>query len=136
MSEILKEIKRLRTEKGFSQEYVASQLDIERVSYALIESGKRKLSIDRLYKIAAILDTDVTLLIQKNPTILSDYKVPNLPLKNQVQESEVEYYRSELTNRLKLEAEIEVLKNENELLRNAIEDKDKIIKLLERNKSK
>jgi transcriptional regulator with XRE-family HTH domain len=47
-------IKRLRDQKGYSQEFMASQLDITQASYARIESQKIKLSIDRLQKIAVM----------------------------------------------------------------------------------
>jgi len=52
-------IKRIREQKGYSQEFMATQLDISQASYARLESEESKLTIDRLQKIAEILDTDI-----------------------------------------------------------------------------
>ena len=53
-------IKRIRDQKGYSQEFMASQLNISQASYARMESQEIKISIDRLQKIADILDLDIS----------------------------------------------------------------------------
>ena len=53
-------IKRLRNQKGYSQEFMASRLNISQASYARIESQEIKLSVDRLQQIADILETDIS----------------------------------------------------------------------------
>ena len=53
-------IKRIRDKKGYSQEFMAARLNISQASYARMESQEIKLSIDRLQKIAEILETDIS----------------------------------------------------------------------------
>ena len=45
-------IKRLRTEKGLSQEKFSLSIDMDRTYYASVESGKRNVSINNIKKIA------------------------------------------------------------------------------------
>ncbi len=56
MNEILDNIKAIRTKLGYSQEYVASKLNMEQGSYAQIENGKRRLRYDMLEQIAIIFN--------------------------------------------------------------------------------
>ena len=56
--QILKNILKIRTDKGFTQQNVAEHLGIEQGSYSLIEKG-RELSIERLLQIAIFLGVDV-----------------------------------------------------------------------------
>lgn len=135
MSAILNKIKQIRLEKGFSQDYMGQLLNIAQVTYGQIENGKRRLTVDMLMQIALILETDPSVFISLQPQIFKNYQVSDLPLKSEIAESEAVYMRSELPSRLKLESENEILRKENELLKKALEDKEKIIKLLERNKS-
>lgn len=53
-------IRKIREQKGFSQDYMATELSISQASYARIENEATKLTIDRLSKIAEILQTDIT----------------------------------------------------------------------------
>ena len=57
--QILKNILKIRTDKGFTQQNVAEHLGIEQGSYSLIEKGRRELSIERLLQIAIFLEVDV-----------------------------------------------------------------------------
>jgi transcriptional regulator with XRE-family HTH domain len=59
MKNILENIKAIRLEKSFSQEYVAEKLEIEQVGYGLIENGKRKLRYETLEQIAIIFEMPV-----------------------------------------------------------------------------
>ena len=59
MNNIGAHIKRIREQKGYSQEFMALQLNISQASYARMENQEIKLSVDRLQKIADILETDV-----------------------------------------------------------------------------
>lgn len=53
-------IRKVREEKGLSQDYMAAQLDISQASYARIENEETKITVARLYKIAEVLKTDIT----------------------------------------------------------------------------
>jgi transcriptional regulator with XRE-family HTH domain len=55
---INEKIRLLRLERSFSQEYVASQLELSQSYYGRIENGKRTISLDCLMKILSILDVD------------------------------------------------------------------------------
>lgn len=52
-------IRRIREQKGFSQEYLADRLDISQASYARLENEETKITVDRLLKIAEILETEI-----------------------------------------------------------------------------
>jgi transcriptional regulator with XRE-family HTH domain len=56
INNILYNIRKAREQKNYTQEYLATQLDIDTKSYSNIENGVSKLSIDRLLKIADILE--------------------------------------------------------------------------------
>ena len=44
----------LREANGYSQEYVASQLEIEQNTYSKLESGQIKLTVDRMKKLSKL----------------------------------------------------------------------------------
>lgn len=95
---------------------MASRLGIERVGYALTESGKRKMTIDRLYIIAEVLEVNVVHLLLGNR-----YNPDGSPIQGTDPDSPV--YKSGSAYERSLE-------KENELLRKALSDKDEIIRLL------
>ena len=59
MEDILKRVISLRKNRGISHEAMATNLDLSQAAYSKIEKGETKLSIERLYKIAEILDSSV-----------------------------------------------------------------------------
>ena len=63
MEQVLERIKEIRKEKGYSHEYIAQELDISQVAYSKIEKNETRLSVERLYKIAEILETPVEELL-------------------------------------------------------------------------
>ena len=56
-------IRELREILGFSAEYMAEKLGISGEKYSGYENGAEDISISALYEIAAILDTDFTVLL-------------------------------------------------------------------------
>ncbi|QQL48992.1 helix-turn-helix domain-containing protein [Mucilaginibacter ginkgonis] len=58
-----------REAKGFTQEYVAMKLGLSQNAFSKIELGYTKITLERLYHVAALLETDVV-------TLLSEDKVP------------------------------------------------------------
>lgn len=52
-------IRKIREQKGFSQEYMANELDISQASYARLENEDTKITVERLQKIAEILETNI-----------------------------------------------------------------------------
>ncbi len=71
---VSKNIRKYRDLKGFSQEYMAEQMNLTQSAYAKIENTETKLTIDRLNEISKILEVDITnLLEQKTPNIYNIY---------------------------------------------------------------
>ena len=56
-------IKNIRELKNYSQEYVAGEIGISQSSYARIETGAAIPKIDRLQKIADVLEVDLSTLL-------------------------------------------------------------------------
>lgn len=59
MNKIGFNIRKKRESKGFSQEYMASVLDISQATYARLENEDTKVTVERLYKIAEVLDASI-----------------------------------------------------------------------------
>jgi transcriptional regulator with XRE-family HTH domain len=57
-------LKSLRESKGYSQEYLAAQCNIDQCSYSRIESGKIKPDISKLKIFASILQVDFYELVE------------------------------------------------------------------------
>ena len=64
---IVDRIKEQRKKKGFSHENMAEELKISQVAYSKIEKNETKLTVDRLFQIANILETHVYELLDESP---------------------------------------------------------------------
>ena len=67
MENIIEKIKEQRKKRGFSHENMAEELHISQAAYSKIEKNETKLTVDRLYQIAAILETPVYELLDVTP---------------------------------------------------------------------
>jgi len=56
MNILVKNLRRIREIKGYSQEYMAAKMDISQSAYCKIESGKQKLRVERLLRLSEILE--------------------------------------------------------------------------------
>ena len=56
-------IRKYREKRGFSQEYVAQELGINQSTYGKIERDASSVTVDRLHKIAEVLEVDITNLL-------------------------------------------------------------------------
>lgn len=65
MESVIEKIKKTRNSKGYSHEYMGFALDLSPSAYTKIERMDTKLTVERLYKIAEILETDVGELIDQ-----------------------------------------------------------------------
>lgn len=65
MNIIGQRIKKLREEKGITQEAMAVQLDVTQSNYGRLEKDDRRLNVVKLLKIARILDTNITYLFNE-----------------------------------------------------------------------
>jgi|JI7StandDraft_1071085.scaffolds.fasta_scaffold03311_3 transcriptional regulator with XRE-family HTH domain len=52
-------LRRLRVQKGFSQEYMAQELDLSTSGYRKLESGESKLKIETVLKLSKVLDIEL-----------------------------------------------------------------------------
>ena len=59
-------IKKIRELKNYTQEHVALELGLSQATYARIESGETIPKIDRLQRIAEILEVDISTLLNSN----------------------------------------------------------------------
>ena len=115
MSDIVSNIKRIREEKRYSQEYMADKLDMKQASYSRLESRESKLTLDRLQEIANILETDIsTLLDSSKITIKSQTFNKEAYGNGYVENLHVE--NKETSQKL-----IQTLENENQHLKKEIE---------------
>lgn len=57
-------IKKLRTDRGYSQEKFALKIDMDRTYYSSVEAGKRNISLKNIKKIADGLDVSLEELFQ------------------------------------------------------------------------
>ena len=64
--EIAIKIKARRIRLKYTQKYMACRLLISQNAYSKIESGRTKISIERLYEIAEILEVKATNLLRKD----------------------------------------------------------------------
>lgn len=52
-------IRKMRESKGFSQDYMANVLEISQASYARLENEETKITVERLYKVAEVLEKNI-----------------------------------------------------------------------------
>ena len=63
MEDVLTKIREFRRERGCSYENMAADLDISAAAYRKIEQNETKLTVERLYKIANILEVKLEELL-------------------------------------------------------------------------
>ncbi len=67
--EVADKIRKLRVQKGYSQEYLADRLGISQKTYSNIEAGKSRLDIRLLDDLAEVLEVGVEELLFSDKTI-------------------------------------------------------------------
>ena len=112
MITITDRIKEIRKNKGFSHEYMAHKFDLSQPAYSKIEKNETVLSVDRLFKIAEILETTISDILDINPsniynqnnhdngTFVGHYDIQNLYQDNKEKSRKVELlYESRLQDK-------------------------------------
>ena len=56
-------IRKVREYRNYTQDYLAAKLEISQNAYSKIELGYSKITLDRLFHIALILEVEVTQLL-------------------------------------------------------------------------
>ena len=67
MEFIIKKIEQIRKEKEYSHDYMAHMLNISQAAYSKMINNNTKLSVERLYKIAEILEIPVGDILDIQP---------------------------------------------------------------------
>lgn len=63
-------IRQIREKKGYTQEYLAMKLGISQNAYSKIELGYTKITLERLFHIAKLIETDVISLLHDDQNAL------------------------------------------------------------------
>jgi transcriptional regulator with XRE-family HTH domain len=63
-------IRKIREFRNYTQDYLAAKIGISQNAYSKIELGYSKITLDRLFHIAIILDIESTQLISLDPADL------------------------------------------------------------------
>lgn len=66
MNVIGQKIKKLREEKGITQEAMALQLDVTQSNYGRLEKDDRRLNVVKLLKIVRILNTNISYIFNES----------------------------------------------------------------------
>lgn len=115
--EISDNIRFLRENLNYSQEYVASQLEISQQAYSLIEKQPEKTSLKNLKQIAKILNVSVpSLILEDDHYLQQNFNQQNCNIASHQQISSNEAYEKLISR----------LENEIYYLRNLLEKKDTI----------
>ena len=65
-------IRKIRAQKNYTQDYLAAKLSISQNAYSKIELGYSKLTLNRLFEIASILEVDAVQLINLDHDVLAE----------------------------------------------------------------
>jgi transcriptional regulator with XRE-family HTH domain len=68
MEKVLVKLKEIRKEKGYSHDFIAHELEISQAAYSKLEKNETKLTVERLYKLAEILEVTIGDLLDIQPT--------------------------------------------------------------------
>ncbi|MES2827975.1 MAG: helix-turn-helix transcriptional regulator [Bacteroidota bacterium] len=68
---VIRNIKKIRHYKNYSQDFIATKLDISQNAYSKIELGHSKISLMRFFQIASVLGVDESQLIKLDLSKLS-----------------------------------------------------------------
>lgn len=74
LDKIGKKLKGIREQLGFSQDFVAKELGINRQAILAIEAGRRKIDSFELFKIAELYGVDVSDVISETKVIMPSFQ--------------------------------------------------------------
>lgn len=76
-TKIIEKIAQYRNKRGYTYENMANGLDITPAAYRKIETGDTKLSVERLFRIADILETPFTDFLELEKDVLTQHNHDN-----------------------------------------------------------
>ena len=71
IEDLIKKIASVRLKKGFTFENMADELSITPAAYRKIETGDTKLTVERLFRIAEILEISLAELLELNEEVFN-----------------------------------------------------------------
>ncbi len=119
---ITERIKRMRLNRDFSQDYVATKLGISQRAYSKLENGELKIDIEKLQRIAQILEVDAAEIISNEDNQTNNFS------NNKITNAVVNHFADE-QDKFKKEI-VNTLREEILSLKNYIKEKDKQIQTL------
>ena len=114
MKEITENIKKFRELKNYTRDIMADKLEMSLSGYSKLERGDVELTVNKLYKIADILEVDVSQILNFDASKIfniKDYGIANVDIQSQTNNYSDPYKDKYIQI---LEAEVERLKK-NEL---------------------
>lgn len=121
MEKIVEKIAQYRNKKGFTYENMADELELTPAAYRKIETGETKLTVERLFRISAILEAPINEILELDKVNLQQ----NNYNANGVYQQKIEHFyqeNKEITEQLikakdqlieQLQKEIDFLKGRN-----------------------
>lgn len=121
MEKIIEKIAQYRNKKGFTYENMADELELTPAAYRKIETGETKLTVERLFRISAILETPINEILELDKVSLQQ----NNYNANSVYQQKIEHFyqeNKEITEQLikakdqlieQLQKEIDFLRGKN-----------------------
>jgi transcriptional regulator with XRE-family HTH domain len=112
MKEAIENIKKFRELKNMTREDLADRLEMSLSGYSKLERGEVELTVNKLYRIAEILEISVSQILNFDASQIfnvRDHGVANVDIKSQTNNYQDEYKDKYIKL---LEAEVERLKSE------------------------
>ena len=112
MNQIIENIKKFRELKNLTRDEVAEKMEMSLSGYSKLERGDVELSISKLYKLAEILEVDISQILNFDASQV--FNVTNNSVANVIAKDQHNHYPDEYKDKYikMLEAEIERLKGE------------------------
>ncbi len=117
----MRNIKRIRLAKNWTQRYIADELDITEATYGRYESGDLNIKLGHIIKIASLFKMSLDEIVQYDPDN------PQAKLKQQ----DKDLLKDKDNLILLLEKQTSFLERENKMLQDLADTKSKYLKLLE-----
>lgn len=131
--ELLEIIYVLRKRAGFSQKEIAEKLGIDASSYSRLEKGEIELTIDKLNKIAEILEVPVAYFFNRESATQGHQKSKGNEMRSEISGSSIDQetflYGNEFNSK-NVDNEILILKEKITLLERLLEEKERLISVL------
>ena len=112
MNQIVENIKKFRELKNLTRDEIASKLEMSLSGYSKLERGDVELTISKLYRLAEVLEVDVSQILNFDASQV--FNLTNNSVANVIAKDQHNHYQDEYKDKYinLLELEIERLKGE------------------------